>query len=156
VLPVTTTAVTLARLGAAFSFAKVEQATFRLYVEELSDIEPSVLDAAVSRVIRLQSLFPSVKEIRYAAAEIVLQLPREVEALHQAETRSRWTRDDHEDVPPPVHPLVKEAASAVGGFRMLRTSTEPGIVRGQFCRYYRELREAAIQEWCSPSTPNEA
>ena len=121
--------------------------TFGAYVEHLSDIPPEALDAAVRALIRTTDRFPSIRAVRVAAAELALRLPDERAALAQVENRLAWVRaDPRPPQPPAAHPLVLEALNHVGGVAGWRSASEPGVIRGQFLRLFREARDAAIRE----------
>lgn len=122
--------------------------TVRVYVRELSDVPPAILEEAVRALIRTSEWFPSVAAIRQAVAERTLALPSEAEALAQVSARSRWARQDEDERGdrPDVHPLVREALDQVGGWFAFRSADEPGVVRGQFLRLYKELRAAALAD----------
>lgn len=114
-------------------------------LEELADLAPSALAAAADRIVRSARYFPTVAEIREQAAEAALQLPSETEALAQIEARIDWNRSGRHGDPPQIHPLVRQALALVGGFYAFRAAEEPGVIRGQFCRFYREARADAIR-----------
>jgi hypothetical protein len=142
---------TLARLKAAFPRQPVPAETFALYLRELGDVPPEVLDRAVSRLIRTQTndRWPTVGALREACAEEVLALPSESAALRQVNALARWrARDPLERAgsAPDVHPLVREALTLVGGTLAFRTADEPGVIRGQFGRLYRDLRAEHVHD----------
>jgi hypothetical protein len=142
-----TTADILVRLVEAFPSATFPPASFQVWLDDLEGIPAPVLDSAVTRIIREEAWFPSLAAIRLACAELALALPTETEALAQADARAMWrVADDKDWDRPVVHPLVERAVALIGGFRELRTSTDPAVVRGQLARYYRELRASAIRE----------
>jgi hypothetical protein len=126
----------------------MDPGTLRVYLRELDDIPLAVLEQTVRELIRTSEFFPTVRAIREAAAERTLNLPGEEEALAQIEARIRWAREDEETRgdPPSVHPLVVRALEHVGGFHGYRSADEPGVVRGQFLRLYRDLRGRAIHD----------
>jgi hypothetical protein len=97
--------------------------------------------------MRSSEFFPTLRAIREAVAETILELPGEEEALAQIEARVTWGRsDDRDGDPPPVHPLVRQALDHVGGFHAWKQTSEPGILRSQFLRLFREVRAASIRE----------
>lgn len=122
--------------------------TIRLYLRELEDIPAETLEAAVSEVIRTSDHFPRVRAVREAAARILLQLPSESEALSQIESRMRWSRESEGERgdAPAVSPIVLKALDHVGGFHAFRSSDEPGVVRGQFLRLFKGMRDDAIRD----------
>jgi hypothetical protein len=116
-----------------------------VYVRELEDIPVPVLEAAVRKIIRTAQWFPTVAEIRLAAAEVTLHLPSEPEALRQIDARMTWARDKR-GTAPPVHPLVYEALRRVGGWHAFRSTEKGTVIRGQFGRLYRDLRDQALTD----------
>ncbi len=140
----------LARLMKALPKEPLSPDTFATYVNELADIAATpvgaaVLDDAVSVLLRsrTQPWFPTIGEIRMAAAEVWLDLPTEPQALAQVDARITWGRDATGSAPA-VHPLVVEALGMVGGYAALRSSEDPAATRGRFCRVYREARHARV------------
>lgn len=134
----------------AFPRPALDDARVRVYLEELADLDPAVLAAAVRTLIRTRTSdwLPAVGAIREVAAELVLALPSEEDALAQIAARIAWTREPEADrgERPEVHPVVARAVAAVGGFHALRTAENASVVRGQFGRLYREARGAAVRD----------
>lgn len=133
----------LADLARAFPRQKIDSDTFRLYLQDLADLPEEVVCAAVRHIRRTSEWFPTVAAIRQEAAERMLALPSEADALTQIEARVQWGREQRGDAPF-VHPLVKEAVDHVGGFYSMRSAEEPTVIRGQFLRLYRELRSRQL------------
>lgn len=129
----------------------LRQGTIDAYVRELRDLPPDTLAGALTNLYRTSEFFPTVAEIRRVAAEMTLRLPTEDEALSQVENRIRFAKtnaDDHPALPvvAPVHGDVKRALDHVGGYHAFRSASEPQIIRGQFLRLYREIREQRIRQ----------
>lgn len=139
----------LADLARAFPRQTFDAGTLRVYLRELDDVPPEALDLATRALIRTSEFFPTVRAIRERVAEHTLELPGEAAALEQVYARVAWARDDEADrvgSPPPIDPLVRQALDQVGGFSAFKTADEPGVIRGQFLRLYRETRAAAIHD----------
>lgn len=137
----------LADLGRAFPRGRPDDQGFALYLQHLSDIPAEVLQVTVDTLIRTGRYFPTISEIREAAAERVLELPAESEALAQIADRIAWGRASQAErsaEPPHVHPLVREALGLVGGFFAFKTTENAGITRSQFLRVYKDLRDGAV------------
>lgn len=137
----------LADLARAFPRQTFDAGTLRVYLRELEDVPAEALDVATRQLIRTSEFFPTVRAIRERVAENALDLPGEAAALAQVYARVAWARDDdqeREGDPPPIDPLVRQALDQVGGFSAFKTADEPGVVRGQFLRLYRETRAAAV------------
>lgn len=135
----------LARLGLAFPHQKVPAETFAFYLRDLGEIPIDSLERAVERLVRTSERFPTIRAIRETCAEQLLELPGEPAALSQVQALIAWGRE-RQGPAPAMHPIVKEALDQVGGAVAFRTSDEPGVVRGQFSRIYRDLRSGAIQD----------
>lgn len=149
-MPAPTVEELIADLKDAFPRQRVSEATFEVYVRELTDVPADVLAVTVRELVRSSEFFPSISAIRQAAAERTLTLPSEAEALTQIEARMKWALDqriqgdEHVD-PPPVHPLVREALDHVGGWHAIRAAERAEVVRGQLLRIYRDLRAEAVR-----------
>jgi hypothetical protein len=135
-------------LRAAFPRDQIREETVRVYARELADLDPGDVEAAVRALIRTSQFFPRVSEIREAAAALRLALPSEADALRQVEARTEWARlpEQHRGDPPAIHPVVKDALDLVGGAHAFRSSDQPSVLRGQFLRLFRGLRQDAIRE----------
>ena len=135
----------LADLRRAFPRQDVTVETIVVYQRELADVPAAVLEVAVRTVIRASRWFPTVAELREVAAEHMLKLPGEAEALAQIEARMVWARQPESTRgAPPLHPLAQEALDRVGGFHTFRVAEDATVIRGQYGRLYRELRAAAV------------
>lgn len=135
----------LADLGRAFPRQAINRETFQLYLTETADIPEAVLADVVRELVRSAEFFPTIRALRSAAAERLLGLPGEAEALAQVEGRMAWARGDQDDPAPGVHVLVLRAVQGVGGWHSFRTE-DGGVVRGQFLRLYRDVRAEAIRD----------
>lgn len=135
----------VAVLRAAFPNQTIERETVRIYVEELSDLPPDILEAGIRHLLRTnEGFFPSIAAIRRASAEVVLRLPSEDEALSQVEQRIAWGKGK-QGPPPTVHGDVGRALNHIGGYYTFKTAAEPSIVRSQFLKTYREIRQSRIR-----------
>lgn len=137
----------LADLGRAFPRGRPDAAGFQLYLLHLADVPPDALEAAVSMLIRTGEFFPTIRAIREAATEHVLDLPTDVEALDQITRRSDWARQPSASRgdPPIVHPLARQAVDLVGGYYAFRSTDNAGVIRSQFLRVYNGLREREVR-----------
>ena len=144
----------LGDLADAFPRQPVKPSTLRIYAKHLDDFDEALAAAAVDDLIRTSEFFPTIAEIRRRAAELHLGIPDEEEALGQIEARLAWARNDAETRgdAPAVHPDVRHALDHVGGWHAFRTAEEPGVVRGQFLRLYRDRRAVEIRSVQSGAT----
>lgn len=138
--------IVVADLAQALPRPPVTAAQLRIYERELADLPADVLVPAIRILMRTSEFFPTIKAIRETCAELTLGLPSEAEALTQIEARVRWAQRGADPPPPEVHPTVKEALDHVGGFHAFKTTDNPGVMRGQFLRLYRDLRAGAVLE----------
>lgn len=154
----------------AFPRQAVGPATLRQYLEDLTDLPAAAVETAIIACRRTSTFFPTIAEIRSAAAEFALELPTEEEALRLAEERAFHQLEatpckpcketgliDGEICaacrgegktfvpPPPLPELVAQAFKLAGGHFGFREASEMSIVRGQFARHYRNLRAAAVR-----------
>lgn len=134
-------ALCVAGLMAAYPRQPVEQATVSVYVRSLRDLPTADVEQAVRYLILTSTFFPTIAEIRTAAAEHRLRLPSAAEAMRQLATCT--VRGD-------FHPLVWEARSAVGDPWSWRHSESPSVLVGQARKVYEDLRRAAVVEAVAP------
>lgn len=134
----------IADLARAFPRQAVDRGTLAVYVRELQDVPAEVLALSVRDLIRTSEWFPTVRAIREQAAERLLGLPSETDALAQIGARIEWAREQEGDAPD-VHPTVREALELSGGFYRFRVADQASIVQAQFLKVYRERRAAAIR-----------
>lgn len=124
--------------------------TANLWQELLSDIPFEVAKAAIIKILATARFWPTVAEIREAAAAITnphILSPAEAWALvEQANDRYGYYRAEEgmKSLPPLVQTIVK----SLSGFREVCASEEPGVVRGQFMKMYDQYaareREKAV------------
>ena len=132
-------------LVAAFPRDGIRDYTIRIYRDKLADVPIHLLEAAAHNLICTEQRFPTIAQIRTAIAELTLDLPSETEALAEVEAKLRWWHNQH-GPRPSMHGAVRDALDHVGGIHAFREATEPAVIRGQFARYYREIRAARIRK----------
>lgn len=137
----------LVALTTAFPREKVSLETKVQYAEHLSDLPPEALEAAARDYIRTARFFPTIADLRERTCERVLGLPSEEIALAQIEARQAWARESEyaRGEAPDMHLLVRQALGHVGGAHAFRMTTEPGILRSQFLKLYRDLRAERVR-----------
>lgn len=136
----------IARLVAALPPREpLSPARVEVLLNELADVDDDLLADAVTLVIRTSHRFPTIAELREAAAESLLDLPTEIAALRQIDDHMRWRDNGGEGAEPQLHPLVYEHLRLVGGYHAFRYSDKPGVVRAQFRDYYRGARDDTIR-----------
>lgn len=149
-MPSPTTGQVIKRLVDAFHWYPLSREAAASYVSELADVPIPLLEFAVTEAIRTEpKYFPSIGLLRSLAASHSLALPSPTGALAQIQARISWAKLDDEtrpEIPPAVHKTVKQALDLVGGFGAFRTAEESTIVRGQFLRIYKEIRDDTLHE----------
>ncbi len=114
--------------------------TANLWKEVLSDIPFDVAKAAIIKVLATAKFWPTVAEIREAAAVITnphILSPAEAWALvEQANDRYGYYRS--EEGMKSLPPLVQLVVRSLGGFREVCASENPGVTRGQFMKMYEQ------------------
>lgn len=133
----------LSRTALAYPRHPITPDTFDVYLNDLMVVPEPLLQKALERLVRTSEWFPSIRAIREACAELALELPSDTEALSDVDAALAGGGAVPKDA---LHPIAWEAVRLAGGLREFRTSTEPNVVRGQFCRFFRDLRTAAIRD----------
>lgn len=114
--------------------------TANLWKEMLSDIPFDVAKAAIIKVLSTAKFWPTVAEIREAASQLTNpQILSSAEAwglVVQANDKYGYYRsiEGMESLPP----MVQMAVKAMGGFREICMSENPGVTRAQFMRMYEQ------------------
>lgn len=144
-----TVAQSLSRLKLHYDREPILFEKFQEYVRELDDVPETVLDQAVSKLVRTKSdpWFPTVGAIREACAEVTLGLPTEYDAFAEVDAVIKWGRmssEERSEKPPALNPVVKAALDQVGGTYAFKNS-ESTVIRGQFGRAFREMRAHKIR-----------
>lgn len=115
--------------------------TANLWRELLSDIPFEVAKTAIVKVLVTTKFWPTVAEIREAAVSLTspqILSPAEAWALvEQANDRYGYYKpiEGMQSLPP----AVQEAVKAMGGFREVCASENPGVTRGQFLKMYEQF-----------------
>lgn len=65
----------LAVLSATFRVENLTKSTIDIYCGKLADIRPTLLEAAIHRIVEHSTFFPSIAEIRRTAADVAGLLP---------------------------------------------------------------------------------
>ena len=121
---------------------RVDRHTITVYAHMLADLDFETARAAALKCMAQSTFFPSVAEIRRAAAEIKAGIPTAEEAW--AEVRREIGRVGTYAQPAFSHPLIAEAARAIGWWNLCM-SESPGVERGHFLRVYETLRNRELE-----------
>lgn len=138
--------VLLLELAHAFPRQPLPPETHAIYARELGDIPEPVLAVSIRQLMRTSEWVPTIRGIRETAAEHVLALPTEAQALAQIEARLVWAAQGAEGDAPDVHDLAAEALAHVGGYSAFK-SIETYRARNAFLRAYRDLRQERIHAY---------
>ena len=133
----------VAVLKAAYPRQETDEATAEVYVGFLTDLDAEVADKVVREMIATSRFFPTIAEIRGAAAEASCGLPSVTAALAMVTERHRLT--DAEIKARPLPDAVKQAYRLVGGAWAFRTSEHPTTLHAQFRDAYRSIRDEAVR-----------
>lgn len=128
--------------------AKDMRPTAVLWQKMLADIPYAVAEKALLKVLATCRHFPTVADIREAAAQISQpQLPSPAEAW--AEVYSEMERCGIYRAPKFSHPAIEKTVRALGWYDM-NTSEEIGVVRAQFMRIYEQLAKRESEQAVLP------
>lgn len=132
--------VLVATLKAAYPREVVEEATLAIYSAMLADLSYEEAELAVRDQVATSRFFPTIAEIRRAAAERRLGLPSATSAYEQVLAVIDGGLSVG-DLPNPA----KRALDLIGGTWAVRTCEYPLELRRQFKQAYDELRADAIR-----------
>lgn len=136
----------IATLAAAYPRQQLAPLTVEIYTRNLADLDHDLATAAVSRIIATSKFFPTIAEIREAAAETATNLPTAAEAWEMAVNFTRLVQSDGalatQELPLEVHQAIR----AVGGTWEIRTSENTVALRAQFRDTYEDIRRRAIEQ----------
>jgi hypothetical protein len=127
-------------LAAAYPNANVAAATLAVYMRTLADIEDDLLDAAAADCITRCVFFPTVAEIRHAAAQVAKLRFGAPSAGEAWEEVTRGFRDGH-DASGWSHPWIESAIRQSGGWYSLRMSENQVADRARFLEAYKEIEK---------------
>lgn len=169
----------LATLAAAYPRTALAQETIEVYAHDLRDIDAGLAAAAIERVRKSSRFFPTIAEIREAAAELSLAAPTPMEAWGLALERAAWrpvwgkcslcpdacgfTDVEREVICsacrgegkvatnqlPPLHPSVQEAMELTTDGLGWRNTETPQLRRA-FLDAYADVKRRAILGFVAP------
>ena len=139
---------TIAVMAAAYPNATITRETIQVYAHDLSDIPDDVLDLAAADCRATCKWFPTIAEIRAAAARIQSgadTLPPAGEAWGEfVRLASR-----HADMPPIDNPILEKTIRAMG-WTYLTTSENGMSDRARFCDLYDEYARRGVRTLVAP------
>jgi len=130
----------VAVLQAAYPTKELSEESIRLYAEMLSDLDPREAGNAVKRIIATSRFFPTVAEIREAAAENAISMP-DVEQAWGEVTRQIKSVGRYR-TPVFSHPAITSTVDAIG-WTTFCESQSIGVERGHFMKLFQAHAEAA-------------
>lgn len=146
-------------LLACYPTAQVGPDTVKAYTALLVDLPFPVARAAVDRVVAMSRFFPSVAEIREAAAALADQDAPSPEHAWAEVSREVRTKG-YNRRPEFTHERIRQAVDAVGGWSALCGSDNEHADRAHFWKAYQAMtakaREAVILRNATPITAEEA
>ena len=145
---------TIAVLSAAYPSANIARETIQVYVADLSDIPDEVLDLAAADCRATCKWFPTIAEIRQAAARIQAGADSLPPALEAFGTMYKEMNDSHyhPDLAAngdPTRPVFSNAITAkivaAMGLLYLYTSENGMSDRARFCDLYEEYARRGVR-----------
>jgi hypothetical protein len=123
----------------AYPNNKVEKQTLQLYAKMLEDLDISILDQAAKICMTTVKFFPSIAEIRAAAAEVMARatgLPSAAGAWGEVQDliRDEGWRNNYEPVF--SHPVIGKVVGYMGGWSILCGSENQIADRARFIQAY--------------------
>lgn len=132
-----TTMTVLRFLVDAYPAMEISPGTLAIYVQVLSDIPPEQLKIAVLRHVTQSRFFPSVSELREAAAGLHQEAEDQPDAYTAwAEVTAAFRDVGYYRQPTWSHPLIGRAVDALGGWRNLCQSENGVADRARFFEVY--------------------
>lgn len=146
-------------LAAAYPNAKIPGDTITVYVADLADLPDDVLHAACIECRASCKWFPTIAEIRTAAARIqvdALQLPPALEAwgtmwkeINGSKYHPDLAANGDPTRPAFSNPITARIVDSMG-LRYLYTSENGMSDRSQFIKAYEEYERRGVKELASP------
>lgn len=136
----------LALLSAAYPRHEIADATPELYLHLLADIPDEILEAATLDHISRSTFYPTIAELRAAAANLATgadRLPTAYDAWQEvSQAIVRFGRDRKPDF---ANPILERTVSALG-WRNLCLSTNQIADRARFIEAYNEFLHRAREQ----------
>lgn len=146
------TAKLLAVLAAAFPRFEVDDLKVQVWHEMLGDLDYSLANLAIKKLILESTFPPSIAEVRKAAMEILNpDVMTAAEAWGEVERAVRTYGYYQEtkalaSLSPRTAKVVRQI-----GWREICLNEDPGVVRGQFLKMYQQVQERDRREMLLPA-----
>lgn len=131
-------------LASSYKSLKIEEATIKIYIGMIMDLDYETCKAAVFNLIAENEYFPTVAAIRKASLKTLVSLPNGSEAW--AEVKREIARVGYVGIPAFSNDLIKKAVQGMGGWRSLCLAPEDQWVRRDFIKAYEPLAERAFTD----------
>lgn len=139
------------KLLAAYPRAPLHPDTLPTYSAFMSDIQDEVLLAAVTAHIATSEYFPTISQIRAAAAKIETGAGAAPDAYAAWFEVCEMMRQGHHTKPKFSHPFIDEIVSKMGWYD-LRTSDNQISDRARFIEAYEALAARVVRQYALPET----
>lgn len=139
-------------LAAVYPKFEVDDLKVQVWHEMLGDLDYSLANLAIKKLILENTFPPSIAEVRKAAMEILNpEVMTAAEAWGEVERAIRiygYYRETEalESMSPSVAKVVKYI-----GWQNICLNEEPGVVRGQFLKMYQQVQERDHREMLLPA-----
>ena len=133
-------------LTAAYPRADIGKDTVKVYTMALADIDADLLQAAVLHHLTNHKWFPTVAELRKAAADIVNRGDGQPDAYEAWGEVMRQVRHVGSWGNPAFTGLTAKALDAIGGYKFVCLTENITADRARFIAAYNQFRERQIEE----------
>ena len=138
-------------LMACYPQATISPANVQAYARHLGDLPHELLAAAVQRAVATSRFFPSIAELRSAAAALVDDAPQADEAW--AIVMREVSRIGRTGKPDLQHDRIRNAVQAIGGWYELCQSEMMQADRAAFFRAYDAATKRATERVTLAAVP---
>ncbi|MEG0431018.1 MAG: hypothetical protein RR420_05345 [Anaerovoracaceae bacterium] len=141
------------KLKSAYRKENISQDTINVYYELLEDMPDELGLKAALQCMTKGNFFPSIAELRSAAADIgTATIATAEEAWEEVNHAIRYTGSYKS--PKFSQPLIGKVVEMMG-WRNLCFSENPSIDRAQFIKYYNTYRERKVKDLVTPKQVRE-
>jgi len=142
----------LAVLAAAYPKFEVDDVKVQVWYEMLGDLEYSIVNIAIKKLIMQNTFPPSIAEVRKAVTE--LMNPEQVTSSEAWGEVTRAIRNYgyycEEEALASMSPITAQLVRYMG-WREICMSEDIGVIRGQFLKMYQQVRERDRREMLLPA-----
>jgi hypothetical protein len=138
---------TIGGLVLAYPSANIPEATMHVYAKALADLSEPVLDLACTQIVATSKWFPTVAELREAAAAVQMDAGATLtageawgEALHTIRMLGYYEK------PVFSNPLIAKCVEAMGGWKYLSESEDTMADRAHFMKTWDAVQKRETKE----------